>query len=150
MKLELNLSEVAQRLKGRVNAIQEADVILRETGLTLLAETKRRIFQEGLNSFGNRIGTYSEKYMATRHKYNWGPDRKVILTLTAQMRGDYTLIAVDRLTYGLGFQNKLNLSKMRKNEARFKAPIAALTEAEARLAVEIFTNRVNAILNGKP
>lgn len=147
--LKLDFTQAADRLIGRIRAVQEMDVVLREVGTTLLAVTKNRIFNEGRNSFGGPIGTYSEAYMPTRRKYNWGPDKKVILTLTSQMRSDYTLIGVGHLHYGLGFHNMHNLSKMRKNEARYRAPIAALTKDEVDLAFNIVNNRVNALLHGK-
>lgn len=154
LELRTNISAVARALADRVRRIT-ADSVTREAAVTALAVSKRRIFDEGRNSSGAGIGTYSPSYLRIRAKRGFSGGR-VILTLTDQLRVDYTLVAIAN-GYGLGFtggaagtnsSNATSSDKARYAEDRYGS-IFALTNDELQLVQRIVQNRVNKILNGQ-
>jgi len=98
-------------LKSSLEKLNDTDTLLRTISSAMLARTKRRIHQSGLNSQGNPIGTYSDSYLKQRRKRGLGSNTKVILFFTGQMQNDYKIIRQDEKNYGLGFSNKFNFLK---------------------------------------
>jgi hypothetical protein len=125
---EVNVSELKE-LAGRMLTLQEADSLLREISTTMLAITRERIHEAGLNANGSSIGEYSDRYLKLRESNNLGTDRQVRLFFTGQMQNDYTVVDISDTEYGLGFQNQLNADKADWSEDRF-GKIYALTSSE--------------------
>lgn len=103
LSLTSNADAVTRSLRGKLEKAFDRDRILRVVVVTLLAETKKRIFEMGLASDGLPIGEYSEAYLRRRIAEGRGPSRKVILQLTDKMSQDYTAGARGE-DYGLGFR----------------------------------------------
>jgi len=129
--IQSDFLEVAQELEE----FQDVERLAGEAAITLLALIKRRIFQEGLNSNNEPIGTYSDSYIEFRmEEYNWGPSEDIILELTGQMREDFT-VGESSEGYGLGFQNPFNAEKLEENEKRF-GEVASPTDEEQQQFIE--------------
>ena len=148
------------------------DQMLREVATTLAAEVRERVHEQGLDSNGQNIGTYSTNYMVKRtgsYKtkpkkdtkrilYNRSNDTKVILSLTRQMENDFSTGAknknVSKISggYGIGWKNEINFKKAEWNETRYKRKIFNLTREEKDLAIklanEILKDKIDAISKG--
>jgi hypothetical protein len=62
-----NMKEVIQEKLAQLKALKDnPDPILRTVALTILPELKKRVHQDGKDSAGNQIGTYSPGYMKVR------------------------------------------------------------------------------------
>jgi hypothetical protein len=141
LRIESDFIRAAEQLES----VKDTEQIAAEAALSLLAQIKRRIFQEGLNSANQPIGTYSDSYIEFRmDQYNWGPSDDVILELTGQMREDFT-VGNSTEGYGLGFQNPFNAEKLAANEQRF-GTVASPTDQEQQLFVQILTETITRIL----
>lgn len=125
---EVNVSGLKE-LAGRMLTLQEADSLLREISTTMLAITRERIHEAGLNANGSSIGEYSDRYLKLRESNNLGSDRQVKLFFTGQMQNDYSVVDISDTEYGLGFQNQFNAEKADWAEDKF-GKIYALTDSE--------------------
>ena len=125
---EVNVSGLKE-LAGRMLTLQEADSLLREISTTMLAITRERIHEAGLNANGSSIGEYSDRYLKLRESSNLGSDRQVKLFFTGQMQNDYSVVDISDTEYGLGFQNQFNADKADWAEDKF-GKIYALTDSE--------------------
>lgn len=161
-----NITEVSRRLFQRLAKVASEpslDAMEREIAFSVLGEMKTRIYEQGRDSSGAQIGTYTPQYMRVRTdqlppkftkgkqkgqprpRYKRTSDTKVILSLTGDMERD--MIAGPIKTddgYGIGFKYPFNFQKSQWNEATYKKPIFSLTEEEkdkARIIAENFINR---------
>lgn len=125
---------------NKVNAAIRDDKIKRTALTTVLAIHKPRIFEKGLAEDGSKIGTYSKKYGEKKTKLGRNPGF-VNLRLSDQMMMDYGLI-VNGDEYGFGFQNSFNADKMSWNTDRYEKRIAALSEEEMKVLVDVLTDLV--------
>jgi hypothetical protein len=84
------------------------DKMIRAVASSMGGIVKTRVHNEGKNSQGADIGTYSNKYLKTRQKYN-RTGNKVVFSLTRQMESDFGIVASDPIKtatgYGLGFKS---------------------------------------------
>jgi hypothetical protein len=126
----IDVSAIADLGKRFVTASQ-ADTLLRLVALGMQERTFTRIHDRGEKADNSPIGEYSDSYMKLRQskKYNRDASRKIILSLTRQMEGDYKVIALSENAYALGFDNQFNADKADWAEERF-GKIYALTEQE--------------------
>lgn len=137
------------RIKKKINDAG-ADAIAKEKLLrgvagTLLADMKRRIHQDGRDSDGNAIGTYTPSYIKYRQfgykgtnftrgkkkgqdrgdlnkKPNRSADPKVILSLTGKMENTF-VIGATSTGYALGFTNDKDFQKSKWCEQTYNKPI---------------------------
>ena len=105
------------------------------------AHMQARIFNEGRNSQGNRIGEYSEGYQRTRRKKNYPTSNKVILQATGPLLNDYSLIQVSNAEYGIGFKNSQNGLKRKALERRY-GKIFRPTKQELRQLEKLYSEAV--------
>jgi hypothetical protein len=121
-----------KELAGKMLSLQEADSLLREISTSMLAETKERIHESGLNADGRPIGSYSDGYLKLREKNKLGSDRKVILRFNADMENNYGIVPISDTEYGLGFTNPTEGQKADwvENTYRKNGKIYALTDGE--------------------
>ncbi len=104
----------------------------RAAALTVFAIHKPRIFEEGRNSKGGKIGKYVSGSKDKRGDKRGGKD--VILSFTEAMKKDYQPSAADANVVGYGFSNQVELDKANWNEERYnQAPIFLLTNRETDL-----------------
>lgn len=151
---------------------ESIDQMLREVATTLAAEVRERVHEQGLDSNGQAIGTYSAGYMVVRTNsyktepkkgkkriiYNRSSDTKVILSLTRQMENDFSTGAknknVSKISggYGIGWKNEINAKKAEWNEKKYSKKIFNLTSQEKDLALnlanEIIKDKIDAISKG--
>lgn len=120
----------------------DRDKITRIMAESTLGDMKRRIHQEGRNSAGGKIGTYSASYLKTRQKKGRTSDANVILSLTGQMENDFSIVP-DEGGWGLGFKNDLNMDKHNWMEDLYSEVIYALTKSEESNMVKDVQNYVN-------
>jgi hypothetical protein len=136
--IKSDFAQAAQRLAEFENPNQFASAAL----FTLLAKMKRRIFEEGLNSENQQIGTYSQGYVEYRQEaYNWSDSSRVILELTGQMREDF-VVGEGPEGFGLGWQNPFNAEKAAKNESRYGI-VFDPTNEEIQEFVRILSEEIN-------
>ena len=110
-----NINVVVGGLNAKLKAAGVEGGIFKDKMIRAIASSvggyvKRRVHQEGLNSSGTPIGSYSAQYLKRRQaKYNRTSDTKVIFSLTRQMENDFSVVAANPIKtstgYGLGFKS---------------------------------------------
>jgi phage gpG-like protein len=145
LTIRTNLGQVMGQLKRKLEILKDREYLLRPVALELIPEMTQRIHQEGKASDGGQIGTYSNSYLKQRERNKRGADTKVIVSLTRQLENDWAVVPTEK-GYGIGFNNPLNVQKMRWVEANKKKVIANLSENERRYAIERINELVNAAL----
>lgn len=144
--IRTNLGQVIGQLKRKLDTLRDREYLLRPVAIELIPEMTQRIHQEGKASDGSQIGTYSNSYLKQRERNKRGADTKVIVSLTRQLENDWVVVPTEK-GYGIGFNNPLNVQKMRWVEANKKKVIANLSENERRYAIERINELVNAALS---
>jgi len=142
-----SLSGFLNAMAGRASRLSDAYYVLGGAASSTLALQKRRIFADGLRPDGTEIGTYSPEYLQRRKKEFNRTGTRVILTATAQMRNDYTVLYGAGFV-GLGFQNPFNAQKAKKNETRYRAELFSLSDKERATLLELIEKRVKDVLLG--
>lgn len=92
------------------------------------------------------VYTKGSKKGQPREKYNRSSDTKVIVSLTRQLENDWTVVPTDK-GYGIGFNNILNVQKLRWVEENKKKIISRLSEKERQYAIDRINELVNAALD---
>ena len=150
------LGELTARLKNQLKEAGGdavgADKLTRAVASTQFANMKRRIHNEGKDSDGNDIGTYSPSYLKYRQVgykgtvYTKGPnkgesrgeknkkpnrtsDPKVVLSLTRQMESDMNIFRIQN-GWAIGYQTDLSFDKSQWNEHTYGKKIFDATQKE--------------------
>lgn len=144
--IRTNLGQVIGQLKRKLDILRDREYLLRPVAIELIPEITQRIHQEGRASDGTQIGTYSNSYLKERERKNRGSDTKVIVSLTRQLENDWAVIPTDK-GYGIGFNNILNVQKLRWVEENKKKIISRLSEKERQYAIDRINELVNAALD---
>jgi len=152
-------------LISKINNVIRSDRNLRTALSSTLAVQKQRIFNQGFDARGAKIGTYSTKPTSiskkqqarntgkTTFKGGYAEYKRlvgknpgyVILRNTDQMMMDYGLQG-GALSYGFGFQNSENYKKSQWMEAKYKKPIFDLSRNEENILVDVLTDQlINAL-----
>lgn len=146
-------------LINKINQAARSDRNLRIGLSTTLAVHKPRIFSEGFDSKGAKIGTYSTKPASISKKqqarstgktffkggyaeYKRAVGRNpgfVILRNTDQMMMDYGLQG-SGLSYGFGFQNSENYKKSQWMENKYQKPIFDISRNEENVLTNVLTD----------
>ena len=63
----------------KMNILAKTNKLELSVATTMQAVTNDRIFTQGKAADNSEIGTYSEGYLKTRKRNNWGSSNKVIL-----------------------------------------------------------------------
>lgn len=140
-----NLGQVIGQLKRKLDTLRDREYLLRPVAIELIPEMTQRIHQEGKASDGSQIGTYSNSYLRQRERNKRGSDTKVIVSLTRQLENDWAVVPTDK-GYGIGFNNPLNVNKMRWVEQNKGKVIANLSDSERKYAIDRINELVNAAL----
>lgn len=146
LTIKTNIGQVFGQLKRKLEILKDREYLLRPVAIEIIPMMTERIHQKGADSDGGQIGTYSNSYLKQREKNKRGKDTKVIVSLTRQLENDWAVVATEK-GYGIGFNNKLNVDKMRWVESQKKKIIATLSENERQYAIERINELVNAALN---
>lgn len=143
----------------RINRAIKSDRNLRIALSTTLAIHKPRIFQQGFDSKGVKIGTYSTKPASiskkqqardtgrTYFKGGYAEYKRavgknpgyVVLRNTDQMMMDYG-IQGSGLSYGFGFQNRENYNKSQWMQDKYFKPIFDLSRHEETILTNTLTD----------
>lgn len=146
----------------KVESIIRSDQNIRIALTTVLAEHKKRIYVEGFDVTGNKIGQYSTKPASITKKnqarntgktyfsggyseYKKDVGRNpgyVILRNTDQEYNDYGLIGSNGV-YGFGFHNQINADKSVWNEDHFSKTIFDLSSYEESLLADVLVDQFN-------
>jgi hypothetical protein len=152
---------VANELTAIMNKIErvvKSDQTNRTALTTVLAQHKKRIFNDGKAADGSQIATYSTNPISiskknqarntgkTYFKGGYGEYKSAIgknpgfvnLRNTDQMMMDYGLV-VSGDDYGLGFQNEINYNKSQWMEEKFKKEIFEPSDADLDLHAKTLT-----------
>lgn len=149
-------------LINRINTAIRSERNQRAAVVTTLAIHKPRIFQQGLDADGGKIGTYgtnpisiSKKNQArqtgkTYFKGGYAEYKTAIgknpgfvnLRNTDQMMMDYGVLQTSQ-GFGFGFQNDINSNKADWMTDKYDAPIFAASDKE----IDVFTNTYLALVN---
>lgn len=145
----------------KVSRTATADKTMRTALTTVLAVHKKRIFEEGFNANGVKIGTYSTKptsiakseqarntgktYFAggySEYKKAVGKNPGyVILRNTDQMMSDYNMVGSGD-NWGFGFQNTVNYRKSQNLELKYQAPIFELSRNEESILADALVDQL--------
>lgn len=141
-----NISQVFNRLKSNFELLEDKEYLLRPLAIEVLPLMKERIHIEGKASDDSQIGTYSNGYMRAREKAGRGESRKVIVALTSQLEQDWS-VQPTQTGYGIGFNNKINVDKMRWVEEHKGKIIANLAPEEKKYIKERLQELVDGAFN---
>lgn len=146
IKINTNIAEVSNRVARKLDRLKDREQLIRPLCFDLIELMKKRIHEDGKNSSGSQIGTYSNEYLKRRQKhYNRSADNRVIVSLTRQLENDWSVIATEK-GYGIGFKNSFNLQKARWVEAK-KGVIFSLTAQENQYAIDFIAFKTNEALS---
>ena len=152
-------------LVDRINSAIRSERVLRVAISTVLSEHKPRIFEQGLDGKGSKIGTYgtnpisiSKKNQARQtgktyfkggyaeYKKDIGKNQGFVnLRNTDQMMIDYGIVYSGG-KFGLGFQNDINGNKSNWMEEKYQKDIFDHTQSELDLLGEVISAEVKKIL----
>lgn len=147
---------------NRVNQFVQSDRNIRTAITTTLAVHKPRIFVQGLDSVGARIGTYSTKPASisksqqarntgkTYFKGGYAEYKRavgknpgyVILRNTDQMYSDYGIVGGNG-RYGYGFQNNENYNKSQWMEDKYEKEIFQLSDKELDVLTDVLVDQLD-------
>lgn len=150
---------------NKLNDFIQSDRNIRTALITTLAVQKPRIFVQGFDSKGTKIGVYgtnpisiSKKNQArnTGKSYFKGGYAEykravgknpgyVILRNTDQMYMDYGLVGSTG-KYGFGFQNSVNYDKSQWMEAKYKKDIFSISQNEVNVLTNVLVDQLNRFL----
>lgn len=145
----------------KVQRTATADKTMRTALTSVLSIHKRRIFEEGFNAKGVKIGTYSTKPTSiaksqqarntgrTFFKGGYAEYKKAIgknqgfvnLRNTDQMMMDYGLIGSGD-SWGFGFQNSDNYKKSQYLEQKYQSAIFDLSRNEDNMLADILVDQL--------
>jgi hypothetical protein len=148
-------------LINKINAFVRSDRNLRVALITTLAIHKPRIFAQGFDAKGQKIGTYSTKPISISKKQQARQTGKtffeggyaeykkdigrnpgfVILRNTDQMMMDYGIVG-SPMNYGFGFQNTENYNKSQWMEEKYKKEIFELSNYEENILADVLTDQL--------
>lgn len=145
--IKTNIGEVSEQLSQRLIKLTDKDYILRPLMFDLIDMMTQRIHVDGLASDESAIGTYQSNYLKYRErKHNRTSDSKIVVSLTRQLEGDWSVIATDN-GYGIGFKNEFNYKKARWVEENKDKKIFDLSQTELSFAIEQITKLTEDALN---
>lgn len=153
------------KLIAQVNKLRQTDRIMVATLTTVFAGHKKRIYQQGKDANGGKIGQYSTKPTSISRKnqsrntgktYFKGGYREyksligkgsafVNLRNTDQEMMDYGVRIIGKNKYGFGFNNEFNFKKSNWNEEHFDKEIFAESQEDARTFDRVFQYELNRI-----
>jgi hypothetical protein len=139
-------------MKQIVEAIKDTDSTLRPIAIELKDLMQQRIHEQGLDSFGNSIGTYKQSYLDYRKKRYGLNGSNVVLILTNKMFQSWTVEATAR-GWAVGFldtsdgKNVSSLDKMKFAEEHFGTTIGQMTEDEENYANERLIEITNEVIS---
>ena len=102
------MNELVPIIRATEQLIKGQDKILMEVATSMIGVTSDRIFNKGLDSDNNPIGSYSEGYTKRRIKKGLGGSKKVVVTFSGQLVNDFTAVSEGGVV-GLGTKNKFNV-----------------------------------------
>lgn len=160
------MSEFDPLIKA-LEALRSDPRIIKTALSSVLPAHKDRIFKQGFDSKGVKIGTYGTKKISISKKnqarntgqtyfkggyaeYKSAIGKNpgfVILRNTDQMMMDYGLLQLGNNTFGYGFQNQANFDKSQWNETKYKKKIFTLSKGEEKLLADVLAFEVNRVLN---
>lgn len=155
---------MANEFTGLINKINNAvrnDRNLRLALTSILAIHKQRIFSQGYDGRGVKIGSYSTKPTSisrdkqardtgrTHFKGGYAEYKRAIgknpgfvnLRNTDQMMMDYGIVGTPG-NYGFGFQNSANFEKMKNLERKYVKDIADTSKNELETLADILVNQL--------
>jgi hypothetical protein len=152
-------------LINRVNQFVQSDRNIRTALTTTLAVHKPRIFVQGMDAKGARIGTYSTNPISVSKKAQARNTGKtyfkggyaeykravgknpgyVILRNTDQMYNDYGIVG-GAGKYGFGFQNKENYNKSQWMQDKYEKEIFELSDREVEIMANVLVDQLDKFL----
>lgn len=147
LTINTNLKDVLTNLGQAFETIFNPQYLLRPVAIEVLPMITERIHQEGKDSSGSQIGTYSNNYLKyARAKAGRGKDTKVIVSLTRQLENNWSVLETTN-GYGIGFTNPFNADKLRWVEEIKGKIISNLTTDEIDYAFERINELIADALN---
>lgn len=159
------MADIITEQINRLNEFIQSDRNIRTALITTLAIHKPRIFAQGFDEKGTKIGTYgtnpisiSKKNQArntgkTYFKGGYAEYKRavgknpgyVILRNTDQMYADYGIVgSVGK--YGFGFQNSKNYDKSQWMQDKYKKDIFSLSNNELNVLTNVLIDQLNKFL----
>lgn len=124
----------------KINSAIRSDKGRRIALSTVMAVHKPRIFDQGLDASGAKIGTYSKKYGEKKKALGRNPGY-VNLRYTDQMLSDYGIL-ISGDSYAFGFQNTFNADKAGWMTDKYEKEIFHLSESEIDLLMNVLINEI--------
>lgn len=138
-----------------LNRIVSSDKIHKTALLTVLAQHKRRIFQQGLDEKMSRIGTYDTTPANIKGTYYPGGYAQykaskgknpgfVVLRDTDSLQVGYGLKVIKyNQEYGFGHDNSFNYDKTQWMETKYQKRIFAPSQADRQLLLDTINVQLN-------
>lgn len=150
------------KIADRVNKAIRSDKSKRTALTTTLAIHKQRIFVNGLDANGSKIGSYGTNPISiaksrqarntgkTYFKGGYSEYKSAIgknpgyvnLTNTGQLQSDYGLV-VSGDTYGFGFQNTENSNKSDWMSEKYQKEIFEISDSELDVFMDVYLDELN-------
>lgn len=145
-----------------LNDIRRNELLIKRSLSTVLAHQRKRIFIDGRDARGNRIGSYSTKKISISRKNQarrtgkttfqggYAEYKRLIgknpgyvnLRNTDQMMVDYGLEDLGKDTYGFGFSRNENYDKSQFSESKFKKEIFDESDNEGRILEDLLVKGI--------
>lgn len=119
----------------------------------IFANTKPRIFEQGLDKYGNKIGTYNQSFARKGSEKTYVKERKdkglqtayVDLVFTGQLKDSVVSNSIDKIY----FKNIYGEVIGKENEKNFNRDIFAPTKDDAQVYLEIMQEELQKLFEGK-
>lgn len=154
-----------QQIMDRINRVVRSDKPMRAALSTVLAIHKRRIFEQGKDASGAKIGTYSTKPISisrknqarntgqTHFKGGYSQYKSAIgknpgfvnFRNFDHMMGDYGII-VNGDKFGYGFQNSFNYQKSQWLQDKYDKNVFDLSEQELNILADTLKAEIERML----
>lgn len=154
------MAKELQDLIKRVDAAVKSDQVMRIALTTVLPQHKQRIFQNGQDADGSKIGTYSKKPISIskknqardtgktyfpggydEYKSSIGKGGTVNWRNTDQMSMDYGIIE-NGGQFGYGFQNAENYNKSQWLQEKYDKDVIDLSQKELNTLGDVLQHEV--------
>jgi len=113
--VKIDFSQFAAQMGSIIQQLANVEISMRPIAVEVLGIMHKRIHTDGLDSNGNKIGTYSNAYLRERKARGLGSGTDVIFVLTRKLSNSWTVFRSEK-GYAIGFvdQGADGLTAMQK------------------------------------
>lgn len=135
MEYHSNLDKVIKQMQKKIGP-KAIDLLVKDIATNIWKASVKRIFVNGINVNGTKIGKYSRFTKVVRSRKGL-QTAFVDLTYTGAMKNNYRVRKSKSLGYVIGFSEQYGVKLAAKNEERFKCKIFGITKDDEKLTDDI-------------